>query len=307
LRWDADIRMLVFEGIYFVSTALALLYATPRLDLSTFVLGFWLWFWSFVGAVAVHNCVHTPPFKVAWMNSVWSIVLSLTIGLPVSTYVPGHNFSHHRYIETRKDIMRTVQMTYKWNVLNLLLFFPSISIQTQRNDARYFMAQREKGRPIWHQVVLEACCWWASYAILAILSPSQFVFWVLLPHLFAKDAIVSLNMLQHDCCDPNSKHDFARNFVGPVVNFFCYNNGYHTIHHMFPGKHWSTLKAEHDEKVKPFNHRNLNRENILGYMFEAYVYPGRRVMYDGSEFVLPADATAPLIDWAVDAKETHDG
>jgi len=37
----------------------------------------------------------------------------------------------------------------------------------------------------------------------------------------------------------------ARNFVGPVVNFLTFNNGYHTIHHMHPTMHWSRLAGVH--------------------------------------------------------------
>lgn len=33
----------------------------------------------------------------------------------------------------------------------------------------------------------------------------------------------------------------ARNFVGPVINYLTFNNGYHTIHHMYPTMHWSRL------------------------------------------------------------------
>ena len=33
----------------------------------------------------------------------------------------------------------------------------------------------------------------------------------------------------------------ARNFIGPVINYLTFNNGYHTIHHMYPSMHWSRL------------------------------------------------------------------
>mmetsp|Transcript_15612 Transcript_15612/g.26847 ORF Transcript_15612/g.26847 Transcript_15612/m.26847 type:complete len:311 (+) Transcript_15612:27-959(+) len=307
LRWAADVRMLAFETIYFVSTYLAWNYIPATFSFLAIATFLWLWGWSFVGAVAVHNCVHTPPFKSSTANRVWKIVLTLTIGLPVSTYVPGHNFSHHKYIESRRDIMRTVQMTYDWNLLNLLLFFPAIFAQTQRNDMRYFKAQRQLGREIWLDFRNEMIVWWGVYIMLAMLDVSKFWWWVFLPHLLAKDCIVSLNMLQHDCCDPHHRYNFARNFVGDTLNFFCYNNGYHTIHHMYPGKHWSTLKEEHEKKVKPFSHPNLDQPSIFGYIFHAYVYPGKRVMYDGSEFILPDDAKLPIIDWAVNQVETSDG
>ena len=40
--------------------------------------------------------------------------------LQATSYIPGHNLSHHKYLQTRKDIMRTSKMKYRWQSLNLL-------------------------------------------------------------------------------------------------------------------------------------------------------------------------------------------
>lgn len=46
--------------------------------------------------------------------------------------------------------------------------------------------------------------------------------------VLAKDMIVTLNLLQHDGCDPHSPVNHSRNFVGPILNFLCFNNGART-------------------------------------------------------------------------------
>ena len=64
--------------------------------------------------------------------------------------------------------------------------------------------------------------------------------WVyIVPTMIGKYLIVTLNMLQHKGCDPESKYNHSRNFTGPILNFFCFNNGYHTQHHI--SLHWSLL------------------------------------------------------------------
>ena len=84
------------------------------------------WF-SFFGAVATHNTVHSPVFHQRWLNRVFQVALTLTYGHPVSAYVPGHNLSHHKYTQTRRDVMRTSKLRYRWNLLNQILFFHTVS------------------------------------------------------------------------------------------------------------------------------------------------------------------------------------
>merc|ERR1712008_269590 len=99
----------------------------------------------------------------------------------------------------------------------------------------------------------------------------------------------SINLPQHDGCPSpeEDRYNFARNFTGPILNFFTCNNGYHTIHHLFPGMHWSKLKQEHERIVKPRLHPPLDQPCLLKYIALTYVLPGGRVMHDGSPYRMP--------------------
>ena len=133
--------------------------------------------------------------------------------------------------------------------------------------------------------------------------------YVWLPHFFAQWAIVTMNMLQHDGCDPEidsdsggefKNYNSARNFVGPVINFLAFNNGYHTIHHMHPTMHWSELAAEHERQVKSKCHPALNQRCMARYIFEAFIYPGRRVDYLGKPVVMPDGPEPADEDWSME-------
>jgi len=50
-------------------------------------------------------------------------LLTFAHGYPVSAFVPGHNFSHHKENQTTKDWTRASRMRFKWNFLNQFLFF----------------------------------------------------------------------------------------------------------------------------------------------------------------------------------------
>jgi fatty acid desaturase len=289
LRHNADLRTLGFMGIYFATVTLEWMYY-PESKLARFCL-FWLTTWfAFIGATTVHNSIHCPLWPVSpklghqWKNSLFQVCLSLWYGHAAAAYVPGHNLSHHRHLQTRKDIMRTSQMQYENNFFNLLMFAPTIFVKTNANDSAYFNAQRKQGRPIYRQLRAEMCAYVGLQIVFAYHNPWKWlvIFWI--PHLLGKYGIITMNMLQHDGCDENHRFNHSRNFTDPFLNFATSNNGYHTIHHMYPGKHWSRLKDEHEKRIKPHMHPALDEPSIWGYIIKAFIYPGIRKNYDGGKF-----------------------
>ena len=302
LRYYEDLRTLCFCAFYFTLIYIQLhcefTYRYQTIGL------FWLTSLSaFQGAVSVHNAVHCPVFQEHWKNRLFQCVLSVWFGHCASSYVPGHNLSHHRNLQTTKDVMRTTKMKFRWNLLNGLLFMPSILISTSENDANYFAAQKALRRPIFYQLRLEAVVYVAFNLFVAYYNPQKWLWVVWLPCLMGKYMIISLNMLQHDGCDPNSKYNNSRNFTGEILNYLYFMNGYHGSHHLRPGKHWSLLKHDHDTKVKPFSHPNLDHESIFAYIFTQFVYPGVRVDFRGDP--IPVVDDGPDEPWFYATTESY--
>jgi fatty acid desaturase len=159
-------------------------------------------------------------------------LLTCTYGHPVTGFISSHNMSHHRYTQSRKDVFRTTKVQYRWNFLNYILFYSDIAPQILKNDLKYLNAQRKLGRPIFWQFIREFIVLLAYQGVLLYLNWKLFLLFVFIPHTCAKLGIVNISILQHDGCDENSKYNGSRNFVGSIFNFFLYNNGYHTIHHV---------------------------------------------------------------------------
>lgn len=151
LRYTEDLRTLMFCFVYFM----LVMWQWRREEEGLQDQWFWWWwlergalfvlttFLAFIGAVSVHNNVHTPPFHSKTANAVFQVLLSLWFGHAASAYVPGHNLSHHKYLQTRKDVMRTDKMRFRWHLLNGLLFMPFTLPSTSRNDATYFSVQKK--------------------------------------------------------------------------------------------------------------------------------------------------------------------
>lgn len=98
LRNNADWRCILWIVKYFVLTVMAwhydeVIWASVPLSLVTLLV---LSYYSFAGATVVHNTMHCRCFNNRSLEHMWHHVLSLTYGHPVSTFVPGHNLSHHR-------------------------------------------------------------------------------------------------------------------------------------------------------------------------------------------------------------------
>jgi fatty acid desaturase len=293
LRYRADIRTLGILGAYAVLfvTGWVLWPSGPLLLAWVVVLSGSAW----LCAVVAHNTVHCPVFTKRWMNRAFQVWVSLSYGFPISEYIPGHNLSHHRYMQMREDVMRTSKVRFRWNLLNLLFFFPAVTPAILRGNARFKRLRGDKATAWRRQFLLESVVVWGVKVGLLLLDWRKALLLMVVPHLFANFGIVTINLFWHDGCDAEHPVNHSRNFLGPVLNFLAVNNGYHGIHHIEPGLHWSILPKAHAERVRPTLHPALEQASLPLYLFKTFIYPAKRIRYDGTPLVV-VDA-GPDRDW----------
>ena len=291
-----DIRTLAFVAFYFALTASLWIWNPSSLWLRVLLVALACTF-SFFCAVITHNTVHTPVFKSRALNNLFQIALTLAYGHPVSAYVPGHNLSHHKWMQTRRDVMRTSKLRFRWNLLNQLFFLhhPRVSQSIMRAEFRYALFVRTR-KPRWfRQAMIETAVYLAAYASLIALDWKKFLLFVAVPHLYAAWGIVGINFVQHDGCDAEHPYNHSRNFVGKFVNWFVFNNGYHGIHHMQPSLHWSKAPLAHREILGPHIHPALEQKSLFAYLWKSFIWPGKRLNYLGQPVVLPVEG--PDEEW----------
>ncbi|MGZ6069616.1 MAG: fatty acid desaturase family protein [Myxococcaceae bacterium] len=248
---------------------------------------------SWLCAVVAHNTVHTPLFYRRWMNSAFQVWVSLSYGFPISDYIPGHNLSHHRFLQAREDVMRTTKVRFRWNLLNALAFPFAVTPAILRTNARY---AKMKGSATWRrQRFLEVAIVWGLKLVLVAIDWRKTLAFVLLPQLIGNLGIVGINFLWHDGCDADHPINHSRNFTGRLLNYVALNNGYHGMHHEEPLLHWSLLPEAHERLLRPGVHPALEQPSLLRYAWRTFVYPGRRERYDGSPMVFPEVDTD--LDW----------
>ena len=301
MRQAADRRSLAFVATYYALVTYQW-FAAPKSSWLAVALILATCVMSFLCAVITHNTVHAPVFRERSSNRVLQVVLSLSYGSAVSAFVPGHNLSHHRFTQTPRDVMRTSKVRRRSNLLNMLEFAPRVAVAITKNDFAYSRAARGR-HPAWfRQYKIENFTVMGVTALLLILDWKKGLVYWLVPHLYAAWGIISMNYLQHDGCDQNHRYNHSRNFVGKWVNWWTFNNGYHGIHHEHPALHWSLLPDAHAREVGPYIAAELDQKSMLAYLLKTFVWPGRRVTYDGQPVELPP----PVSDesWIPEPRET---
>lgn len=294
LRFRADIRTLAFVAFYYVFLTTSWIYGwrSPWL-IAGLTVGLALTSW--ICAVITHNTLHSPVFRNRLLNKAFQVALTCAYGFPVSEYVPGHNLSHHKHTQKNADLMRTSKVRSRIQLVNAALFFPRVAFDIFTENYRY-VGMMKRAMPNWYrQLLIEMVFGWGTKIAFLIIDWRKALLFVFLPHLFAVWGITSVNFVQHDGCDEDHPYNHSRNFVGRVFNFITFNNGFHGIHHVHPGLHWSLTPAAHEKELHAHIHPALEQKSLFIYLVRTFLVPGSRVRYDGDPVVLPP--AAPDEEW----------
>jgi beta-carotene hydroxylase len=274
LRFSADRRTLFWACVLFPLLPL-LVYWRPWLGLYLFPFILYL---AYCSGVLTHNHSHVPVFERPVHNRAYAAWLSVFYGCPIFVWVPTHHMNHHVHVNGPDDAARTTRHA-PVNSLLAALSYPFYSSRAQLPAIRGYLA-REKARSprryarLIHQALIVA----GAHALLlglglALHGPlagsMAYALAFGLPAAFAPWSMMVTNYLQHVECDATSEHDHSRNFTHPILNWFIFDNGFHTVHHEHPGLHWSRLRSKHHELSQRIA-AHLNDSDPLGYCLRRY-------------------------------------
>jgi len=221
-------------------------------------------------AVISHNHNHISIWKSKPLNLLTSYVISLYYGHPAIAWVPTHNQIHHKLNNKEGDSSRSPKI-FKGNHLLSLLVYPTATGIVQQQDIKaFFRDLYKRNRKAWYMAISEYVVFFGVMAGLFLLDWRKALLYFFIPQQFALFVIQVFNYVQHVEADAESPWNHSRNFVSPLLNAFLFNNGYHTVHHMTPGLHWSVTPEAH-EKVKDKIHPALNEPSYFGYMFKTFL------------------------------------
>jgi fatty acid desaturase len=257
LRYAADLRTLVFLVLFNTLLAVQWLGVARHACLlaATYIL-------AVVALVVKHNHMHSPTFRRPAWNSAFELWLSILTAHPSSGIITSHNVLHHSKNNTDADFVRCSLVRHRSNLLNFFAFFFASVVTMYRNKPADLDAWRESQPNLYRQALAERCLTYGCLLLLVVLDWRSTLKYCLGPWFFGQWVLVTINLLQHQDCDADSKFNHSRNITGRFVNWLLLNNGYHTAHHMFPSAHWSKLPIIHQRVVAPQVNPSLNEPSL---------------------------------------------
>ncbi len=265
LKNKADVRTVLW--LVLASAEVAFAFARPELR--------W-WFlpsacyFALAAGIIAHNHNHCPTFQNRrandWLNH-WATAF---YGFAAFNWIPTHNANHHKFTNAPGDATITWRITQRHNFA-MAFAYPFVSTYYQLPLIDKFLKDAKERRPTyWRHLMIQLVICWGLPIALTALDWRVAVAVVWLPRLFSLWTIMYFNYIQHVHCDPYSKWNHSRNFVSPFANFLMFNNGFHTVHHMKPGAHWSTLPQLHAQVAAQLD-PSLNVTSFWGWVASSYL------------------------------------
>jgi fatty acid desaturase len=256
LRCIADKRDLPFIHLLttihlFIITAAILLY-TPLLD------GVWWWlvvipyfyfsqlFFKGRFGLMFHCICHRKLFKkkFQWMHTYITWVVC-----PFFGHAPEGYFSHHvgmHHIENNLPDDTSSTMRYQRDSLrHFLLYFFNFLFAGVKNTILYLYNRKRKKMYVRLTVGEYAYMIFCIAMCFVNLKATLIVF--IIPLLFARLVMMLGNWTQHSFIgreDPANLFTSSINCINTKYNNICWNDGYHIIHHLRPGMHYTDMPAE---------------------------------------------------------------
>ncbi len=270
LRYKADIRSLVF--MFITAGMLVLLWqygsemSTPLWTLCYII----QLLMAVIVSTMVHNHQHLGMWTVKWLNVFTDNFLTVFYGFPVFAWIPTHNSNHHVHINKEPDYTKTYMVSEKNNLLTLLTY-PSLSgYKQQKAVGSYFVGLYKANRRKFYFHLLQIISLVAWILIALLIDWRKALYYVIIPQQLSLYTVLIFNYVQHIHADELSDFNHSRNITGKLLNFLLLNNGLHTVHHISPGVHWSTLREKHDKIAHKIDSR-LNERNFAWYLLRVYI------------------------------------
>jgi len=264
LRYRADRRTLLYLAF---TTALTVVnWKTGKVHPVLYPVTLFMFFTT---AVISHNHNHLGMCRSKALNLLTSYWIAIFYGHPAVAWVPTHNQVHHKLNNRPGDSSRSPKW-FEGNHLAALLVYPVLTNLAQTKDINAFLKDLwRRDRPAFFSAASEYAVFFGAMAGLLIFDWRRALLFFFVPQQVALFSIQVVNYLQHIETDAYSDWNHSRNFVSKTLNVLLFNNGYHTVHHLKPGLHWSELPrfhAQHAGKIHP----SLLQESWLRYVGYTY-------------------------------------
>ena len=264
LTYRADRRTLLYMAV-----ATTLLFVQWNLEALQPLLYLWSLFMAVSVAIIAHNHNHVPLWRSRLLNILTDYWLTLFYGFPAFGWIPTHNKNHHALNNKQGDYTLTYRISEKNNLFTLLSY-PSISSYFQQKPiGEYLKKLWRSDRRRFYLAASQYLVLVLFYIVVLLWNWKKALLFIAIPHQVSLFSVLIFNYVQHVHTDEESEYNHARNFTG-LINLALFNNGYHTIHHLSPGIHWSETPAA-QRKIEGLIDPSLNERSFWWYVVRVYL------------------------------------
>lgn len=233
------------------------------------------WLWWVVAAVYFYisnfvykapfglmtHCVsHRPLFKreCGWMRHIMPWLIGPFFGQSPGTYYSHHVGMHHPENNLEDDDSTTI-LFQRDSFGDFLLYVAKFVFIGFYNLTRYFnIRKRHKLR---NKVMIGELGLFAFWAVMCLVNWQATVVVFILPFVISRIIMMLGNWAQHAFVDYDDPANFFKNSVTCIntpYNHKCFNDGYHTSHHLRPNLHWTEYPDHLKNHLSEFRkHRAL--------------------------------------------------
>jgi beta-carotene hydroxylase len=252
LRNRADLRTFLFLAVH------TLLIAGLWTGIFRNVFAWYAAAWLAVSATTIkHNHMHHRTFRSRWANTLLDHWLGCLTGSTTTSIITEHNLRHHGHNNTDDDFVRASLVRFRSQWLNFLCFFPRAFVEIYLKKPVDLALWWRTNRRLFWRGLFEQLSLFSFVVTLALIDWRATLLCLVLLWVHAEWWQITFSLLQHQDLESDDPWQNSRNITGRWFNFFFFNIGYHTAHHLRPTLHWSELPRFHAEMIAPRIHPSL--------------------------------------------------
>ncbi|KAK9827031.1 hypothetical protein WJX74_004078 [Apatococcus lobatus] len=196
--------------------------------------------------LALHYSQHRPIFKRgSSLNQLLPGALTPLFGLPIGSYHAHHCLMHHREDNHHPKDISSTEPYQRNNVGHFLLYWLRFVVAIWFELPRYAWRAGSKRRAA--SLSLSLLGYWVSICLSWRFNQPATLWVLIIPFFVTSLALMFGNWCQHMFIDqdrPDSVWASTYNCIGCSDNQKSFNDGYHIVHHVTPGLHWSELPTQ---------------------------------------------------------------
>jgi fatty acid desaturase len=217
-----------------------------------------------------HNVIHLPISSRPRVNRFFECWISVLQGHSSHRIWVPHCLNHHIHFRDEKDWMRPDLAGAGPGLVQILRYIGrSLSLGPLQDRTP---PPPPLSKSVQAAIAFEQKLILAVWIILALCDWKVFLVFTFASQFVAVCTLMGMNLLQHEHCDLGSEKNHSRNFTGRFANWFLFNGGFHSAHHLRPTAHWSEMPDIHRREIAPGLAPELDQRSLFLFLMKNYLF-----------------------------------